>query len=115
MPDYAKKWLTNRKVNDIIYFAERSAESVQQNIGAWLSLVERPVRDREVAGSNPVAPTKRDFHFRRRSLFYIIGKSPESYDTKTFRTGCTGAVPTERGYADAEELSLESEVFCRIA
>ena len=26
-------------------------------IGAWLSLVERSVRDREVAGSNPVAPT----------------------------------------------------------
>ena len=25
--------------------------------GAWLSLVERPVRDRKVAGSNPVAPT----------------------------------------------------------
>ncbi len=24
--------------------------------GAWLSLVERSVRDREVAGSNPVAP-----------------------------------------------------------
>jgi hypothetical protein len=26
-------------------------------VGAWLSLVERSVRDREVAGSNPVAPT----------------------------------------------------------
>ena len=26
-------------------------------IGAWLSLVERYVRDVEVAGSNPVAPT----------------------------------------------------------
>ena len=25
-------------------------------IGAWLSLVERCVRDAEVAGSNPVAP-----------------------------------------------------------
>ena len=25
--------------------------------GAWLSLVERSVRDREAAGSNPVAPT----------------------------------------------------------
>jgi hypothetical protein len=25
-------------------------------VGAWLSLVERPVRDRKVAGSNPVAP-----------------------------------------------------------
>ncbi len=27
------------------------------NSGAWLSLVERCVRDAEVAGSNPVAPT----------------------------------------------------------
>ncbi len=26
-------------------------------LGAWLSLVERSVRDREAAGSNPVAPT----------------------------------------------------------
>ena len=26
-------------------------------IGMWLSLVERTVRDREVAGSNPVIPT----------------------------------------------------------
>jgi hypothetical protein len=25
--------------------------------GAWLSLVERTVRDREVGGSNPLAPT----------------------------------------------------------
>ena len=29
----------------------------QKPIGAWLSLVERCVRDAEVAGSNPVAPT----------------------------------------------------------
>ena len=28
-------------------------------VGAWLSLVERSVRDREVAGSNPVAPTNK--------------------------------------------------------
>jgi acylphosphatase len=27
------------------------------SIGAWLSLVERTVRDREVGGSNPLAPT----------------------------------------------------------
>ena len=26
-------------------------------VGAWLSLVERSVRDREVGGSNPLAPT----------------------------------------------------------
>ena len=28
-------------------------------VGAWLSLVERSVRDREVGGSNPLAPTNR--------------------------------------------------------
>jgi hypothetical protein len=28
-------------------------------VGAWLSLVERSVRDREVGGSNPLAPTKK--------------------------------------------------------
>lgn len=32
-------------------------------IGAWLSLVERCVRDAEVAGSNPVAPTIQGFRY----------------------------------------------------
>ena len=39
-------------------------------VGAWLSLVERTVRDREVGGSNPLAPTTsfvKLFHF---SLYY---------------------------------------------
>ena len=31
---------------------------MQRYVGAWLSLVERTVRDREVGGSNPLAPTK---------------------------------------------------------
>ena len=30
---------------------------MKHRYGAWLSLVERCVRDAEVAGSNPVAPT----------------------------------------------------------
>ncbi len=30
------------------------------HFGAWLSLVERYVRDVEVAGSNPVAPTRKN-------------------------------------------------------
>ena len=34
----------------------RPAASKPDNHGAWLSLVERCVRDAEVAGSNPVAP-----------------------------------------------------------
>jgi hypothetical protein len=29
----------------------------EASFGAWLSLVERTVRDREVGGSNPLAPT----------------------------------------------------------
>jgi hypothetical protein len=29
-----------------------------KSVGTWLSLVERCVRDAEVAGSNPVVPTK---------------------------------------------------------
>ncbi len=28
------------------------------DVGAWLSLVERLVRDQEAGGSNPLAPTK---------------------------------------------------------
>jgi hypothetical protein len=34
-------------------------DSRRLDYGAWLSLVERCVRDAEVAGSNPVAPTMR--------------------------------------------------------
>jgi hypothetical protein len=30
----------------------------QPPVGAWLSLVERLVRDQEAGGSNPLAPTK---------------------------------------------------------
>ena len=32
-------------------------------IGVWLSLVERYVRDVEVAGSNPVTPMSKDYRF----------------------------------------------------
>ena len=34
------------------------------SVGAWLSLVERTVRDREVGGSNPLAPTNIFKHLR---------------------------------------------------
>ena len=30
---------------------------VSASVGAWLSLVERLVRDQEAGGSNPIAPT----------------------------------------------------------
>ena len=32
-------------------------QAFRLDVGAWLSLVERTVRDREVGGSNPLAPT----------------------------------------------------------
>ena len=41
------------------------------DIGAWLSLVERCVRDAEVAGSNPVAPTLRTLDFQG---FFLLCK-----------------------------------------
>ena len=36
---------------------------------AWLSLVERYVRDVEVAGSNPVASTKKGVDYSNQCLF----------------------------------------------
>jgi RNA polymerase sigma-70 factor (ECF subfamily) len=48
-------------------------------IGAWLSLVERTVRDREVGGSNPLAPTinKRRRSPFWRSFFLLSAKQPK--------------------------------------
>lgn len=54
MEIFLKKHLTESGSSYII--AHVDARTVREVIGAWLSLVERPVRDREVAGSNPVAP-----------------------------------------------------------
>src|SRR5256885_15623423 len=36
--------------------------------GAWLSLVERSVRDREVVGSNPIAPTYNPHKHEREAV-----------------------------------------------
>ena len=41
--------------NRLSCYYKRAAERAAQNIEAWLSLVERYIRDVEVAGSNPVA------------------------------------------------------------
>ena len=43
------------KKDDILMELTKTAENKTEN-DAWLSLVERYVRDVEVAGSNPVAP-----------------------------------------------------------
>ena len=40
---------------------DKSIVLCYSNADAWLSLVERCVRDAEVAGSNPVASTDKDF------------------------------------------------------
>ena len=40
----------------------------REQIGAWLSLVERCVRDAEVAGSNPVAPISRQIRIEGKSV-----------------------------------------------
>ncbi len=37
-------------------------QDVREGGGVWLSLVERYVRDVEVAGSNPVTPTGRELN-----------------------------------------------------
>ena len=52
--------------------------------GAWLSLVERLVRDQEVAGSNPVAPTTLDSAYFRPSF---------SKGRRTPRTDAAGGFP----------------------
>src|SRR4030095_5328401 len=44
-------------------------------VGAWLSLVERTVRDREVGGSNPLAPTI-SLHLRYPPLHSFLHSSP---------------------------------------
>ena len=45
--------------------------------GAWLSLVERVVRDYEVAGSNPVAP----IYFCVKWRFCVVSQPAEKFFT----------------------------------
>ena len=46
------------------------------NNDAWLSLVERCVRDAEVAGSNPVASTKKTSRLLSVLVFYMKISTP---------------------------------------
>ena len=41
-----------------LWVVRHNGNSYTGDIGAWLSLVERLVRDQEAGGSNPLAPTK---------------------------------------------------------
>ena len=51
-----KKVLTGTDGSSIIFYVA-THKRCEARIDAWLSLVERCVRDAEVAGSNPVAST----------------------------------------------------------
>jgi hypothetical protein len=48
-----------------------AAVGMERIFGAWLSLVERTVRDREVGGSNPLAPT-----ISLQSIYDLIFRGP---------------------------------------
>ena len=65
----------------VLYLRSRERKQIAiRNIEAWLSLVERCVRDAEVAGSNPVASI----------IFWLVGqavKTPPSHG------GNRGSIP----------------------
>ena len=58
------------KKDDILMELTKTAENKTEN-DAWLSLVERYVRDVEVAGSNPVTPTNEKESLEKGSFFVI--------------------------------------------
>ena len=64
-----KKVLTGNDGFSIISYVA-THKRCEARIDAWLSLVERCVRDAEVAGSNPVASTQKDGH-REVSVFCV--------------------------------------------
>ena len=59
------------KKDDILMELTKTAENKTEN-DAWLSLVERYVRDVEVAGSNPVTPTNEKESLKKGSFFVIV-------------------------------------------
>ena len=70
--------MTFRPEIDIITFAVKIL--VFYGIDAWLSLVERCVRDAEAAGSNPVASMKPEFLVESRfSGFFNVMSSRAKY------------------------------------
>ena len=64
-------------------------------VGAWLSLVERTVRDREVGGSNPLAPTKNLKHINNlerhglTGLFFRVGNLCPEYNSTQRVANCS--------------------------
>ena len=58
-PVASTPWQGHRKHLSFKFPVFFNQTTSQSNIDAWLSLVERCVRDAEVAGSNPVASMKK--------------------------------------------------------
>ena len=78
------------KKDDILMELTKTAENKTEN-DAWLSLVERYVRDVEVAGSNPVTPTNEKESLKKGSFFMIEMRErstdvpvPRSFYTRFF-------------------------------
>src|SRR5688500_2274923 len=71
--------------------------------GAWLSLVERPLWERNVAGSNPVAPTT----FHRRT------NAPASINTVVFGSSTTAAGAASAGNVNVPCFAVMSIVWTR--
>jgi len=61
-------------------------------IGAWLSLVERTVRDREVGGSNPLAPTLHPAGLQGPAGLSFCRRLPGRHGAPTWWPGC-GRLP----------------------
>lgn len=83
------------------------------NSGAWLSLVERHVRDVEVAGSNPVAPIfgpnfRTENVQERRSFFmgklYFTRHGQTVWNVQNKICGSTDIALTDKGIEQAKEL-----------
>ena len=68
-------WTGQSNLVVLKYFSTRKIVQLQFYNGVWLSLVERYVRDVEVAGSNPVTPIPRKQKEPRLSIrgsFYFF-------------------------------------------
>jgi hypothetical protein len=68
-------------------------------VGAWLSLVERLVRDQEAGGSNPLAPTTYPYRYQKPTADYAAWRgSPVS---RVCPVLCPPCAPRERSMASS--------------
>ena len=69
----------------VLYYNNACAfNGTNKNIGVWLSLVERLVRDQEAEGSNPFTPTKKPLILLNKStVFYYFDLGRAHYFSLT--------------------------------